>query len=100
MKKTIFIITCLFIFFGCDSRTPAQKAQDKFNAQKAQRDAYLLTHEAYIDSLVNVATGLDGVGKPKNRKNALDILRKEYPTMKEKWDRCEECIDNMELFSE
>lgn len=100
MKKILFILACSLCFIGCDSRTPAQKAEDEFNAEKAQREASELAREAYIDSLVNVATGLDGVSKPLNRKNALKILKEEYPTLNDRWDRIEECIDNMEIYSE
>lgn len=100
MKQILFMLACLLCFAGCDSRTPAQKAEDEYNAEKTQRKASALVRETYIDSLVNVATGLDGVSKPLNRKNALDILRKEYPTMTEKWDKCEESIENMEMYSE
>lgn len=100
MKNILLMLACLLYLSGCNSKTPAQKAEDEYNAEKEQREAAALVREAYIDSLVNVATGLDDVSKPLNRKNALKILRKEYPTMTEKWDKCEESIDNMELYSE
>ncbi len=57
-----------------------------------------MKHERYIDSLVNVATGLDGETLVRNRQNALDILKKEYPQMNEKWDSVQESIDNMEVY--
>lgn len=100
MKQIIIILSCLFALSGCDNRTPAQKAEDKFNAEKAKRDAHELIHEAYIDSLVDVAAGLNGVSKPKNRRNALNILKKEYPALNDRWDRFEECIDNMDIYTE
>ena len=56
-----------------------------------------MKHERYIDSLVNVATGLDGETLVRNRQNALDILRKEYPQMNEKWDSLQESIYNGNL---
>lgn len=94
------MLACLLSLTACDSRTPAQKAEDKYNAEKAQREASALVREAYIDSLVKVATGINGVSKPLNRKNALNILRKEYPTMEKRWNKCEESINNMEMYSE
>lgn len=57
-----------------------------------------MKHERYIDSLVNVATGLDGETLVRNRQNALDILRKEYPQMNEKWDSVQESICNGDLY--
>lgn len=100
MKKILFIMIATLLIIGCNQKTPAQKMQEEFDAQQAQETKSALNHEAYIDSLVNVATGLDGVSKTQNRKNALNILRKEYPTMTEKWDKCEESIDKMEMYSE
>jgi len=56
--------------------------------------------ELYIDSLVNVAVGLKGTTLRENRKQALKILRKEYPTLEERWIKVEESINNMEIYSE
>lgn len=89
--KNILLLIAICLFTGCNTKS---------SEQKDQRAKSAMEHEAYIDSLVNVATGINGVSKPLNRKNALNILRKEYPNMKEKWDRCEECINNMEIYSE
>lgn len=59
-----------------------------------------MLHERYIDSLVNVATGLDGETLTQNRQHALDILQKEYPELHEKWVKVQESIDNGELYSD
>ena len=87
MKKLLSLI--LFIVAltsSCDNRTPEQKAQDRYNAIKQDG----MKRELYIDSLLNVAVG---IGKYEfmieNRKNALRILKEEYPTMKERWDSIE-----------
>lgn len=100
MKLFILLLTIVFFLAGCNIKTPEQKAQEKFEMQKVQREKDALKFEVYADSLVRVATGLEGVTKPLNRKNALKILRKEFPTMKDYWDKCEESINNMEVYSE
>ena len=92
MKINLFLFCILAsaLFAGCSEG----------KKEKEIKEMTPLERESYIDSLVNVATGINGVSKPLNRKNALEILRKEYPSMNDKWDRCEECIDNFEIYSE
>lgn len=90
MKKILFLMMAVLTIVGCSNN-------------KQQKDITTMTpmeKEVYIDSLVNVASGLNGVTLRENRKNALKILRKEYPTLNDRWERMEECINNMEVYSE
>ena len=92
MRNILFLILAMFpimLFTACSGNKP-----------KESSEMTPMQREVYIDSLVNVASGLDGVTLKENRKNALKILRKEYPTFNDKWDRMDECINNMELYSE
>lgn len=99
MKKFLLPITILLLtILGCDRKTPSQCAKDDVEQyiQSCKEDE--MKHERYIDSLVNVATGLDGETLVRNRQNALGILRKEYPQMNEKWDSVQESICNGDLY--
>lgn len=65
-----------------------------------EMNANQMRHEKYIDSLVNVAAGLDGESLVANRKNALSILRSEYPQLSDKWDKMEISINNCEVYGD
>jgi hypothetical protein len=86
MKKILLLsVLCLFAI-SCSN-----KAKDPKKMSAAER-------ELYIDSLVHVAVGLKGITLRENRKQALEILRKEFPGLKDKWDKVEESINRMELY--
>lgn len=88
MNKNIlvFAIVATFLFSCGDNRTPQQKAEDDYKKEKAEK----LNHEHYIDSLVNVASGVGEYEyQTENRKNALETLKKEYPGMSEQWAKIE-----------
>ena len=86
MKKILFLmVAAALAIVGCSQK------------QKSISDMTPMEKEVYVDSLVNVASGIDGVTL---RENALEILRKEYPNLENRWKRMEECINNMELYSE
>lgn len=89
MKKILFLmVAAALAIVGCSQK------------QKSISDMTPMEKEVYVDSLVNVASGIDGVTLRENRENALEILRKEYPNLENRWKRMEECINNMELYSE
>lgn len=98
MKKLLFTILAVLALTACDTKTPEQKAQESFEKEMSEMENSERNHKFYIDSLVNVATGLEGVENTAKRLDALEKLRKEYPQLSEKWDRCEEAINNMELY--
>ena len=89
MKKILLLmVAAALAIVGCSQK------------QKSISDMTPMEKEVYVDSLVNVASGIDGVTLRENRKNALEILRKEYSNLENRWKRMEECINNMELYSE
>lgn len=70
MKKILFLmVAAALAIVGCSQK------------QKSISDMTPMEKEVYVDSLVNVASGIDGVTLRENRKNALEILRKEYPNL-------------------
>lgn len=99
MKKyLLFLLALSCLCVGCDNRTAEQRANDALKAQEQAEEKQGMEHEKYIDSLVNVASGLEGETLVRNRQNALNILRKEYPELNDKWDSVQESIDNMEIY--
>jgi len=49
-----------------------------------------MQHERFVDSLLNVASGIGEYRfQSANRHNALEILKKKYPTMPEQWSKIE-----------
>lgn len=99
MKKIMLFVLCFIgILSGCDNRSAVQRAEDDYKQKRQKEIEKEMIHERYIDSLVNVATGLDGETLIRNRQNALNILRREYPEMKDRWDSVQESIDNMEVY--
>jgi len=98
MKKLLFTIVTILTLTACDTKTPEQEAQESFEREMSELENNERDHKFYIDSLVNVATGLEGVENIAKRLDALEKLRKEYPQLSEKWDKCEEAINNMELY--
>lgn len=99
MKKLLlFAAMCLLAMASCETKTIEQRAAESLAKKKAALEQEQMARERYIDSLVNVAAGYEGVTLRTNRQHALDILRKEYPTLQEKWDAVQESIDNMERY--
>lgn len=98
MKKLLFLlIATLLIVTSCgENKTPEQRALDEYNKEQSDKKTQNMKHEKYIDSLVNIASG---VGEYKymrtNRLNALEILKKEYPTMSEAWKKIEADIESL-----
>jgi len=94
MKKLMFLLFVIsFMLISCDNRSPTQKATDEYNAQKTAQRAKAMKHEKYIDNLVNIAAGMGEYKYMReNRLNAIDILKKEYPTLIEKWNEYETAI--------
>ena len=81
-----------------DNKTPEQAAQESLDREMKELEDKQMNRERYIDSLINVATGLEGATLRANRQHALDILRKEYPGMQERFDEIQRSIDNMEIY--
>ena len=102
MKKLLlFASLVLVVFLGsCNTKTPEQAAQESFEQEMKENEANEMKHEKYIDSLVNVAAGLDGETLVANRKHALSILRSEYPQLSDKWDKMEVSINNCEVYGD
>ena len=99
MKRFVTMIFAALLLLSCgNNKTPEQEAKECFDRQMKEMEAGQMKRERYIDSLVNVATGLDGATLRANRQHALDILRKEYPEMQERWDGVQRSIDNMETY--
>jgi len=95
MKRIILLLSISALFFGCDNRTPQQKAQDEFNSEQKEFKEKEIKHKKYIDSLVNVAGGMtDERFIIKDRMNALSVLKKDYPELKDEFDNLEKSIRN------
>lgn len=99
MKKLLFILLCGFALAGCNTKSPEQKILEEYNKQEQQYKEKQRLHSFYVDSLVNVAAGLDNPYETAKRKDALKKLRKEYPSMNNEWDAMETSIDNMEVYN-
>ena len=100
MKKILTTMVIAFAITACDNRTAAQRAKDVFEAEVKENEQKEMQHERYIDSLANVASGLDGETLVANRQNALNILKNEYPEMAKTWVKVQESIDAMEVYGE
>ena len=101
MKKVFVFASLLCVLFGaCNTKTPEQAAQESLEQEMKENEASQMRHERYIDSLVNVASGLDGESLISNRRHALSILRSEYPQLSEKWDKMEVSINNCEVYGD
>jgi type II secretory pathway pseudopilin PulG len=110
MKKSgliiiVAIIAIIFLslgptLFGGGGVSDEEAVQNALRQDEQNEKEYQMRHERYIDSLVNVACGMDGETLVHNRQNALDILKKEYPQLSKKWDAVQKSIDNMEMYSE
>jgi len=99
MKRFVMMIFAALLLFSCgNNKTPEQAAKEEFEREMKEREAWQMYHERYIDSLVKVAAGLEGATLRANRQHALDILRKEYPEMQERWNGVQKSIDNMEIY--
>lgn len=89
MKKFMILLSLIsFMSISCgDNRTPQQIATDEFNQEQAANKNKAMRLEIYTDSLLNIAVG---TGKYKymreNRLNAIELLKKEYPELRNKWD--------------
>lgn len=107
MKKVsiiILIVLALLVVFtviplfssGGVSDEEAMKNMMAQDSIEQEQDA--MAHERYVDSLINVASGEEGVTLKANREHALKILRKMYHEESEKWDSMQISIDNMEMY--
>lgn len=87
------------VLAGCGSGlTPEQEAQRVMREKAVKDSAAQYRRNVYIDSLVNVATGLEGVENTVERQHALDILMREYPELEDRRAAIQKSIDNMELY--
>lgn len=84
MKK-FFIVFFIPLFSFCSGGNKSMNNVDK---------------EVYMDSLIDVASGVKKVDQIEDRREALSILRNEYPKMSRTWDKIEKSIDNKEVFSQ
>lgn len=101
MKKVLILASVSCVLLGsCNTKTPEQAAKESLEREMQEMNANQMRHEKYIDSLVNVAAGLDGESLVANRKNALSILRSEYPQLSDKWDKMEISINNCEVYGD
>lgn len=104
MKKCLFSLVLfgggLCLLASCNSKTPEQAAQEALDRDMREYESSQMAHEKYIDSLVNVAVGLEGETLVRNRSHALSILRSEYPQLNDKWDKIEVSIANCEIWDE
>lgn len=100
MKKVLIFVSACLLLASCDTKTPEQAAQEALDRDMREYEYSQMAHEKYIDSLVNVAAGLDGQTLVANRRHALSILRSEYPQMSEKWDKVEISISNGEVYGD
>ena len=99
MKRFATMIFAALLMLSCgDNKTPEQAAQESLDREMKELEDRQMNRERYIDSLINVATGLEGATLRANRQHALDILRKEYPGMQERFDEIQRSIDNMEIY--
>ena len=100
MKKVLmFVSVCVFLA-SCNTKTPEQAAQEALDRDMREYESSQMVHEKYIDSLVNVAAGLEGETLVRNRSHALSILRSEYPQLSVKWDKMEVSINNCEVYGD
>lgn len=95
----MFVSACLLLA-SCDTKTPEQAAQEALDRDMREYESSQMAHEKYIDSLVNVAAGLEGETLVRNRSHALSILRSEYPQLSDKWDKMEVSINNCEVYGD
>lgn len=101
MKKVLFFASVVcFLLGSCNTKTPEQAAKEALERDMQEMNANQMKHEKYMDSLVNVAAGLDGETLVANRKHALSILRSEYPQLSEKWDKMEISINSCEVYGD
>lgn len=100
LKATIFFAIIVGLNSCGNGKTGAQEANEVFEREMQQMEQDQMTHERYIDSLVNVASGLEGITMKANRQHALDILKKKYPSMNDRWDAIQTSINKMEIYSE
>lgn len=100
MKKVLIFVSACLLLASCDTKTPEQAAQEALDRDMREYESSQMAHEKYIDSLVNVAAGLEGETLVTNRSHALSILRSEYPQLNDKWDKIEVSIANCEIWNE
>ena len=100
MKKGLMFVSACLLLASCDTKTPEQAAQEALDRDMREYESSQMAHEKYIDSLVNVAAGIEGETLIRNRSHALSILRSEYPQLNDKWDKIEVSIANCEIWDE
>lgn len=98
MKNILIALGVILSLASCQHKSPARDAEERFQQEMKQMEQDRMSHEKYIDSLVNVASGLEGTTLRANRQHALDILKKEYPEID--WTSMQRAIDNYEIYSE
>ena len=100
MKKFLMFVSVCVLLASCNTKTPEQAAKEDLDRTMREYESSQMAHEKYIDSLVNVAAGLEGETLVMNRSHALSILRSEYPQLNDKWDKIEVSIANCEIWDE
>lgn len=100
MKKVLMFVSACLLLASCNTKTPEQAAKEDLDRSMREYESSQMAHEKYIDSLVNVAAGLEGETLVRNRSHALSILRSEYPQLNDKWDEIEVSIANCEIWDE
>lgn len=79
MKKILFLMTVL-AFTGCNTKTPEQVAQERYNARQAE----MKKEKEYTDSLMVIATNY--IESKPERLQAIAILKEKYPNLTQMWD--------------
>ena|GEM_PF-4785236 len=89
----------LVVFSACHDRDKSiRKATEDYERKRHEEIVKENAHKAYIDSLVDVATGLYDETDTDGRRHALVILWQKYPQMSDKWEKVSESIDNMDVY--
>lgn len=107
MKKGSIIILCVLALLIALAIIPQlsssgvsepQAVRNTLAQDSIEQEQDAMSRERYVDSLINVASGKEGVTLKANREHALKILRQMYPEESGKWDRMQTSIDNMEMY--
>ena len=83
----------VLLLASCTGKSEEQKYMERRAQEIAKEEA----HKHYIDSLVNVATGLTGASS-EQRRLSLVKLYQEYPSLSHKWDSVSVSIDKGEIY--
>ena len=97
MKKVLFVLLALGLFWSCDSKKSDEAVRQQWVEQQMTREY----KDAELDSLALVATGQEGDGSSQTaRLNALRVLCSELPDKKETWDKVEKSIFASEVYGD